>query len=275
MEHSKLLKIFQIASMSSLSLVTSKNRKSATIFSYFWMFSMVIFIIFYIVLISAVQRYFISQNNDFDEWNDFIKTLASVFVCIIICCETIGFHTNRLKFWCIAQRMDRIYDIGLICELKKQFKRNYLRKFIAYLLFMMLVECYICFRVRNDRKYIFHCLMNAVPFTIVRLRQLEHSFYIGVLNVYLSYIRLVFAQLTEETTRGASRLVLMNNIKLCKQMHISTYEMCLDVNKMFGLSQAGNLAASVLQLTIDLLSIYSFLSYNNQMYLIGNAVEFY
>lgn len=170
MEHSKLLKIFQIASMSSLSPITNKNTINSKLPpSYFWMFLVVIFIIFYIILTSAVEQYFISHNNHFCVYKDIIKTLASVFVCIIICCETIGFHANRLEFWCIAERMDSICDFDLVFELKKQFKWNYLRKFIAYLLFMMLVECYIGFRVHNDRQYIFHCLMNAVPFAIVRL----------------------------------------------------------------------------------------------------------
>lgn len=220
-----------------------------------------------LLLLYYQQYHAVDKNHQFMEYfNDGIQLIVTEAAIMIVFLETIHKHRKYMRFFrevsqfnssCRQMNVDvDTFYTGSI--------RAFARQFVVLVAGSTVVEALIILNIAIDQQWVVYWHVNILPLSLVRLRQLQLSYFLRFPSVHLKVLEDLlkrFVKVTNKRQAHKKEFVEGINRRLCelKRLHgIVLHEMRI-FNEIFSYS----LAFHLLQNFVELLSGSYWLYYYN------------
>lgn len=246
-----------------------------------------IFMCLYAISISIYYR--LNILIDFNEINKFTASvkLESVFIThLIIIYESLMTKNSHTNLWQRINGIDKLYrklnmdpnDIE-----RRKLYRNDIWKFFTFEFIALCIEINMLF-IDHIQGWSYIRYATILSIMITRTRHLQHTFYIDTIRSKFSVLHHELKKMIKKSTTPVALIPkimkqqidkkffqqhsndlmdeLADELKIIKNIYTMLYEITLDLNTCFGLSQLANITLNFIETINDLYWLYAELNIN-------------
>lgn len=277
-----------IAVANKIFLNTSATISDAPIV--LWTTICFIFMCLYAISISIYYR--LNILIDFNDINKFTATvkLESVFIThLIIIYESLMTKSSHTNLWQRINGIDKLYhklNMDPNNEQRKHLYRIDVWKFFSFEFIALCIEINMLF-IDHIQGWSYIRYATILSIMITRTRHIQHTLYIDSIRCKFSVLHQQLRKMIKKSSASTSIPVtiipklmpkidgklleqlsddlideLSEQLKIIKNIYTMLYEITIDLNKCFGLSQLANITLNFIETINDLYWLYAELNIN-------------
>lgn len=261
-----VLKIFQMSGFYpfkvDLKLISPRQLNPKAI--KLWGFILLLYSFTHVILSIIYEKKVFAPIGDYvGKVSDILKYGAtSVCMTVVLIESLLRVEAHKQLHRSIQSHRELIQRAGVNYEkYEKQFIAIYLLKFFFIYFGCAYVELTVLTDFVNSRQWLNYWAAGVIPISICRMRNMQTVLYLDYLKFNMKLLVRELQQINSRATRNSGGNMdseeLFRKLKFLKKSYAKLWMMSMEINSVFGLSQAFNFVQHFISVTCSLYWFYS------------------